>query len=621
MSDSGLEDIASNSIEGDLSAYTDEELAVMSCGNQVELGRLHAERLCAQAAIAKQAALAAGDAGAAGPIDPGAANVHDPDAAIEALAVSDQDRVRAQEAYHGIFASGANGFSDAVVKRMLLDAPSNLALLKAAGSAWTFGWDHERVARIVATLSADTTAIAVPAAPLDAEGGGLWQVLDQDTSIAVLEACARSLLFVATPPYASVPAYSLPHSGQRVKLGELRSSVDFGNHFYSENPETHEAALHLRDRAIFEDITSHRYVDDVVSEFDKRKITEVSLQLCRDRLAYAYRLYRTMHPTAPPVDFTDVDSTRLFVSKIVNDRNTVGVRVCIATIVEQQRALTTLRCVNKEWRDFFRKHIFLPHVDPLSDMGSPDELEGYTERLPFANQRSNQRVGFCMRRVGYDDRFEYLPSTLVWNLAKSITVGTDTRTPQGTWQRLGPGGVEMTNMFVSASRRFRSFDCATDKLMPVNGYRVSAEHGSRPRFTLSYKSNPWFNLHHTNPHALVTLMHYRTGTVELCSKNTVYRPQWTTYRSPNPMVRMVDPLEHVALDISIPFNFLKTGGQQVAGKSKAAPMRVRLDFELNGGTVLHCAQEDPFYILWCNLTKQRRVHLKRSRSTATDGAQ
>ena len=541
----------------------------------------------------------------------------------EALVVSGQDRERAQVAYHDIFQSGSNGLSEGAIKSMLLANPYNLALLRAAGSAWTFGSQHERVAEIVATLpidhadATDTASSALAAPPVVTDAGGMWDLLNSDTQAMLLETMAKRLLFVDSPPDTDLPADSFPYSGQALKIGELRSPIDFGFSFYSEKAISNTVqAYGMINPKFFEDIATHTHVDVIMTQLDPKRITAEQLRLCEHALAPAYRVYQIIKPTAPEVDFTNSSSIKSFVTNIRCDTQNVGMRVHIATIVEQQHALTVLRSVCKEWRDFYRKHMFLPHVDPLTDMGNPDELEGYAERLPFANQRSIQRVGFCMRRVGCGNKFEYLPASLVWNLAKSITVGTDTLTSHGQWERLGPGGVEMTNSFVKASRAFKSFKIDRDKTMPVVGYRMSAEHGSRPRFTLSHKPDPWFNAS-----TLVTLMYYRMGAIDVCTKGTVERPHSNMQHNIRFVDRYLDRLLYVQRDISIPFNFLKTGGKQAGGKSKAAPMRVRLEFELHGGATLHCSQEDPFYILWCNLTKQKRMHLKRSRSEAAGGAQ
>lgn len=539
-----------------------------------------------------------------------------------ALVVSGQDRERAQVAYHEIFQSGSNGLSDGVIKSMLLANPYKLALLRAAGSAWTFGLQHERVAEIVATLpidradATDTASAALAAPHAVTDTGGVWDLLNSDTQAMLMETVAKRLLFVDSPPDTDMPANSFPYSGQVLKIGELRSVIDFGFSFYCEEAISNTVQTYgMLDEQFFEDIATHTHVDCIMTQLDHSRITTEQLRLCARALAPAYRVYQIINPAAPEVDFTNSSSIKSFVTNIRCDTQSVGMRVHIATIVEQQRALTVLRSVCKEWRDFYRKHIFLPHVDPLTDMGNPDELEGYAERLPFANQRSIQRVGFCMRRVGCKNEFEYLPASLVWNLAKSITVGTDTRSSHGQWERLGPGGVEMTNSFVRASRAFQSFERDTDKTMPVIGYRLSAEHGSRPRFTLSHKGDPWFNAK-----TLVTLMYHRMGAIDVCPRDQVLRPEEGSHLRIRFVSRAMDTLSYVQRDISIPFNFLKTGGKQAGGKSKAAPMRVRLEFELHGGATLHCSQEDPFYILWCNLTKQKRMHLKRSRSQAAGGA-
>ena len=58
-----------------------------------------------------------------------------------------------------------------------------------------------------------------------------------------------------------------------------------------------------------------------------------------------------------------------------------------------------------------------------------------------------------MRRVGCGNKFEYLPASLVWNLAKSITIGTDTRTTHGQWERLGLVYVCIALQLVIAAQR------------------------------------------------------------------------------------------------------------------------------------------------------------------------
>lgn len=437
-----------------------------------------------------------------------------------------------------------------------------------------------------------------------------------------------------------VPPSALPHHGQAVKIGDARGAIDFGHFTFCEN--SLQPQQMVADAAYFENIVSHPAVDSVMTETNVNRITMDMLGSASAKLQPYYQLYQTMNPDAAAVDFGNPLQLRAFVRKINVDSQPVGMRVFIGTLVEQQRALTSYRGVCKAWSEQFRKHIFLPYIDAVESLHAKEKLTAHVsgakthmypgaELLPYLNCRVEQRFSFHVKRVGLDERDEYLPATFAWALkgrrqTAQVTVCSEVQDPSGLWR--SSGAVEVPSVMQMMSRTTPPWESTKDKLMPETGYRVVPQRGRFPVLALAHKPVPWFKMHTTNSRALITLLYKRTGTLQTCPKKPVSRPHWTA-SIPRQTSRQADLLEHVACDISIPFNMYASGAKQAgAKKGTVAPVRLRLEFKLGSSAsspVYRCAPTKPFYAIWCdannNEVEKMRTVKKAQRSgkrTLTD---
>lgn len=443
-----------------------------------------------------------------------------------------------------------------------------------------------------------------------------------------------------------------PHHNQLVTLGALRSAVDTGVYPYDESVY---AARTMRDENYFQNVVEQPDVMNTLRErFDNPEVGalrnarevasilqpfyELALSVpsvcAMFRLKGDHRKGFAKMPDVMPNDIAMLNGPQLCVVAHVIRNMPSGTRVHIASIVQTQRAITTLRLVCRAWARQFKQHLFLPSAVVIQDMTAASESAGYVEesaRLPFVNARSNSAACVRVSRTAphtksdgvHAWRSQFLPATLAWKLARQLSIDVEYKAPDGRWRE--SASVEVTGeQHCAAKSRTPRRSTVRDKMEPVQGFTARPAFGKRAVYNLVQEPDamnwymyhppgasvdPQFKLNVPHPHlTMCTLMHHpllpTASTKEWghCNAFALTRAACQDSRATRPV------LTAVHTDLRLSFKLTKTSAQLASNARGKAPLRLRLRFALGDGprAPSHTLRSTPFYCFWQDKCIEKR---------------